>query len=184
MKLLGTLILSLLAISGVALAQEEAPAPADTAPPVSVVATPEPAAPAPVSVPPESHWFGAASYDMAVPFAQAKDFGGSFSPVGFGLDVRYLLTPKWSVGLSTGWQVFDDKTTDPIQMNGGNVTIQGTQYRYLNVFPILAAGHYYLRRGANVAPGRSSSTTRVRRVGTWTRACGCWGTGRTTGATK
>jgi opacity protein-like surface antigen len=93
----------------------------------------------------KAQWYGSATYDMAIPLGNTSDFGGGFSPRGFGLDFQYLFNPNWSLGLATGWQVFDHKTTEAADFRDGNVTIQGTQHRYLNAIPLLVAGHYYVR---------------------------------------
>ncbi len=95
-------------------------------------------------LPGHSPWFSSLTYDMAIPFGQASDFGGDFDPLGVGFDARYFLNPNWSLGFATGWQVLDQKTTTASQIN--NVTLHGTQLRYLNLLPLMVSGHYYLRQ--------------------------------------
>lgn len=89
-----------------------------------------------------SPWYGALTYNMAVPFGSTSDFAGGFSPLGIGLDIRYKIRPNWSAGIGLAWQVIYGKTTDPVTIE--NVTVQGTQYRYSNIYPMLVNGHYYL----------------------------------------
>ena len=90
----------------------------------------------------DSKWYGAVTYNMAVPFGSTSDFSGDFSPRGVGLDVRYRFAHQWSAGMSFAWQGFDGKTTDPVTLK--NATLQGTQFRYTNTVPLLVNSHYYL----------------------------------------
>lgn len=88
-------------------------------------------------------WYGALTYNMAVPIGSLADFTGDFSPIGIGLDVRYKVWSEVSFGMAFAWQNFGANTTDPVTI--GNATFQGKQYRWTNVVPLLVNAHYYFR---------------------------------------
>jgi hypothetical protein len=88
-------------------------------------------------------WYGALTYNMALPIGSLSDFTGDFSPIGIGLDARYLVRREVSIGLAFGWQAFSAETSDAVTVS--NATLQGKQFRWTNVVPLLASAHYYLR---------------------------------------
>jgi hypothetical protein len=92
---------------------------------------------------PEAHpWFAAITYNMSLPLMDTRDFTSTFSPRGFGLELRTKLLPYLSVGTAVSWQVFDDSTSEVVTQ--GNVAVQGKQLRFVNAVPILANVHGYL----------------------------------------
>lgn len=99
--------------------------------------------------------FGSITYNTAVPQNGLNDFVDNVSWRGFGVEGRWFQSSNLSFGLSFGWNVFDQRTDVPIQIQGsdivdaensGNIkgTISGTQLRYVNSFPIMATGHFYI----------------------------------------
>jgi outer membrane protein W len=99
--------------------------------------------------------FGSITYNVAVPTDKLNDYIDQVSWRGFGVEGRWFQSNNLSFGLSFGWNVFDQRTDTPIQISGadivdgenaGNIkgTISGTQLRYVNSFPILATGHFYI----------------------------------------
>lgn len=87
-------------------------------------------------------WFGAITYNTALPLASSADFAGNFSPRGFGVDVRYMFMRHLSAGLAFGWQGFDEKTDEVVSLD--NAAVQGTQLRYINAAPMLVNVNYYV----------------------------------------
>ena len=75
------------------------------------------------------------SYGMATPVSDTKDFTGGTSWRNWGIDFLTIMSPNTSLGVSFGWNVFNDVTTDVSSIGGADV--QGTQYRYVNSFPML-----------------------------------------------
>ena len=89
-------------------------------------------------------WYGGVSYGMATPVSDTKDFTGGTSWRNWGVDVLAFVRPTTSVGVSFGWNIFNDVTTEVSSIE--QVDIQGTQFRYINSFPILVNIREY--RGA------------------------------------
>jgi hypothetical protein len=98
-------------------------------------------------------------YPVSFPTAALGDVIGKASWRGVGFEWRRFPSPKASFGLSLGWHVFDERTDAPIDLRrlglaegdlGG--TISGEQFRYVNAFPVLLTGHYYLGLGSAVKP--------------------------------
>ena len=97
------------------------------------------------------------SYDFAFGLGDTKEFVSSDpSWRGFTFEYRHFITPNISVGGTAGWQVFDHETTDLITIrdaevdvvDGETITlngdISGTQFRFLNSFPIMGTVHYHM----------------------------------------
>ena len=89
-------------------------------------------------------WYGALTYNMAVPLNSTSDFTGDFSPMGVGFDVRYKLRSDLSLGFAFAWQVIEGETSDVIELE--NAAFQGRQFRWTNTIPLLVTSHYYFRQ--------------------------------------
>ena len=98
-------------------------------------------------------WYGAATYQISFPLGDTKDYIDATSFRGVGLDFRYTIEKNTSVGLTLGWNVFDERRTETAQLGTQNPgAITGTQDRYLNSFPIMANVHYYFGERGGVRP--------------------------------
>jgi hypothetical protein len=98
----------------------------------------------------KEQWFGALTYSVSIPSGDTKTFVDEISWRGVGLDYRYLIDRKYSVGLFFGWNVFYQRTNKTTEIENGAVT--GTSDRYLNFFPIMANIHYYFGERKSVRP--------------------------------
>ncbi len=96
-------------------------------------------------------WFWGMEYMVSSPMGDTKDFVSDFSWRNFGVEGRNLIRDNASVGVYFGWNVFAEKTDSLIQFDAAT-TVYGTQYRYVNAFPIMATGHYYFGRRRGVRP--------------------------------
>lgn len=164
------LALALLLSANTALAQEPAadpplpppPPPAPPAPPATPAPEPRMPPPAYIYVPaPED---GAAplralrpkrvrpmrrgatltlfDWSIAAPLGSVRDYAGDVSFRGVHLDVRYLVHRAVSLGVSAGWQLFDEKkerATYPLESGA----ITATFYQSLRMIPLLATVHVY-----------------------------------------
>lgn len=74
-----------------------------------------------------------------------SDYISDNSFKGFGIEFRKFITKQSTVGLSFGWNIFDQRIDEPIQIDqeGFGGTISGTQIRYINTFPLLANFDYF-----------------------------------------
>lgn len=101
------------------------------------------------AAPASAQVLGGFTYSWATPGGDLSDnFIGNDSWVGVSMEVRRLLNPNASVGLSVGYTAFYENTTDPLFLPGG--TVSGEQYRSMNMFPILATGHLYSKAGGKI----------------------------------
>ena len=74
------------------------------------------------------------------------DFAGDPSWRGLGVDLRSLRSERTSLGVYLAFNAFYNKTSEVAEIPGQSGHVAGTQFRYLNVFPVLVTGHYYLGR--------------------------------------
>jgi len=91
------------------------------------------------------------NYSMGFSTGETSDYIGSPSFRGFNIDGRYFINDQFSLGGAFTWQTFYEKLAGASYTND-NLTITGTQYRYLNAYPILFNAHYYL--GYNIMKPR------------------------------
>jgi opacity protein-like surface antigen len=86
-------------------------------------------------------WFWGATWGVSFGDGTTKDYIGNESFRNFGIEGRKFVSPNTSVGLSFNWTVFNEKTNTTSQIPGGAVS--GTQFRYINAFPLLVTAHKY-----------------------------------------
>ena len=91
--------------------------------------------------------FGSITYNVAIPTEKLADYIDNTSWRGFGLEGRWFQANNISFGISFGWNVFDQRTTDLIQVADESIggTVGGTQIRVVNSFPMMATGHFQLQ---------------------------------------
>ena len=95
-------------------------------------------------------WFWGFEYMVSSSAGDTKDFSSEFSWRNFGIEGRNLIEDNFSVGPYFGWNVFAQKTDTLISFAGADVN--GTQFHYVNAFPVMATGHYYFGRRRGVRP--------------------------------
>lgn len=96
-----------------------------------------------ISVSASSQGLFSLNYALGFPTGETSDYIASTSFRGFSVDSRYFLNDQFSLSGSFTWSTFYEKLAGASYTND-NMTITGTQYRYLNAFPILFQAHYYL----------------------------------------
>ena len=94
-------------------------------------------------------WWGV-SFQPAVPLANTKEFTDNFAWRGVGVDFKKQIKPNVAVGLSAGWQVFDQQTDAVVSAFG--LDISGDQFRYVNSWPILANISYFFGKEGHARP--------------------------------
>lgn len=82
-------------------------------------------------------------YNISIPDQDLKNYISDTSWLGFGFDGRWFVSPDRPItlGISLGWQVFDEHTNETIVTE--NAALTGQQGRYVNSFPMMVTGHYY-----------------------------------------
>ena len=81
------------------------------------------------------------SYSMSVPLGGIENYISAGSFRGANLDGIMEVNEKYAVGFALGWNTFFEKRINET-FNKDNYSLTGTQYRYLNAFPILVRGMY------------------------------------------
>lgn len=82
-------------------------------------------------------------YTMSFGVGETGDYINKASFRGFTFEGREFVSENVSLGGVFTWSTFYEKLTDE-SFTEDDMTITGTQYRYLNAFPILFQAHYYL----------------------------------------
>lgn len=83
------------------------------------------------------------TYSMGFGVGKTSDYIGKPAFAGFTIEGHKFLKPNVSIGILTGWNIFNEQSNNTI--NIGTSAISGQQARYLNVFPILANASFYLK---------------------------------------
>jgi len=98
------------------------------------------------------HW--RLTYDMSQPIGEMNtEFISRYSWRGMGVDNRWMISDKLSVGAYFAWHVFYQAAGNVTQSNeSGTITANGTQFRYLNSWVMQANAHYYLGTEGQINP--------------------------------
>jgi outer membrane protein W len=102
----------------------------------------------------QGKWFWGLQYMVGTGVSDTRDFvGGGVSFRNFGIEGRYVSSPKLSFGLYFAWNVFNQETDSVItNFAGTGADVSGFQHRYVNAFPILATVHYYFGKPRGIRP--------------------------------
>jgi len=95
--------------------------------------------------------YAVVSYQISQPRTDTADFIDNTSYLGWGLDFRQMVRENVSVGGTFAWNIFHERTSDPIPVNNGG-TVTGLQDRTLNAFPIMANASYYFGQKGGIRP--------------------------------
>jgi outer membrane protein W len=95
-------------------------------------------------------WYGAATWQISVPYGDTKDFVESTSFGGMGLDFRKVVRENTTAGFMAGWNIFHERRTGTDVF--GDVSVTGTQDRYINSFPIMVSVHRYFGEKRSLRP--------------------------------
>jgi opacity protein-like surface antigen len=94
----------------------------------------------------QSWW--AVTYQPAMPLSNTKTFTDNVAWRGIGVEYKRQVQEKLTLGVSFGWQVFDQQTDEVVSAFG--VDLSGDQFRYVNSWPLLANVSYFFG-----SPGRA-----------------------------
>lgn len=86
------------------------------------------------------------TWNIGIPVSKMNQFTTEVTYRGFTISGRRFLDKYNSVGFMTGWNIFDEKSYEPIDLAGGengSGTISGTQVRSINSFPLLVGVHHH-----------------------------------------
>ena len=82
-------------------------------------------------------------YTMSFGLGETGNYIGQPSFRGITFEGREFISENVSLGGVLTWSTFYEKLSNE-PYTEDNMTLTGTQYRYLNAFPILFQAHYYL----------------------------------------
>ena len=83
------------------------------------------------------------TYSMSVPMSGISNYISSTSFRGVNFEGLKDIKGNIAVGWVLGWNTFSEKRANEVYVQD-NVTLTGTQYRYKNLFPLLARGVYQI----------------------------------------
>jgi len=81
------------------------------------------------------------TYSIGIPLGGIENYISAGSFRGASFEGVKEINSKVAVGWILGWNVFSEKLVNEVYTDD-NLTLTGTQFRYLNLFPILARGLY------------------------------------------
>jgi hypothetical protein len=81
------------------------------------------------------------TYSMSIPLGNLEKYITAGSYRGANFEGLKEINSKVAVGWILGWNVFSEKRVNEVYTDD-NLTLTGTQYRYMNLFPMLARGLY------------------------------------------
>jgi hypothetical protein len=86
-----------------------------------------------------------ATWNIGFPVSNMKEYVTDETYRGFTIAGRRFLDDENSVGLTFGWNIFDEKSYEPINVDydGASGTISGTQVRSVNSFPMMVSFHHH-----------------------------------------
>ncbi len=82
------------------------------------------------------------NYTMSFGVGDQGDYISSASFRGLTFDGRGFISDQFSMGGLFTWSTFYEKLGNAT-VSDGSTTLTGTQYRYINAFPLLVTAHYY-----------------------------------------
>jgi len=91
-------------------------------------------------------------YNISVPVGNTTDYLNAISFRGLTVSPRIYLSDAFSLGVSAGWQVFYEKRQPATYEQGENLTLFGTQFRYINAFPLQLSPHVHFAPKAKFKP--------------------------------
>jgi hypothetical protein len=89
-------------------------------------------------------WLWGLAYGFATPTGNTKDFADDFSWRNFTVEARRINENRTnSLGLNASWNVFFEKSNRTSVLPNVPGSVTGTQYRYINSWPVLLSAHHY-----------------------------------------
>ena len=90
------------------------------------------------------------SYNMALPVGSTSDLIGKYQWRGFSLEGKYFVGDQLTFGWQSGWYTMYDSESGTF--TEGSITRTGTQYNWLNIWPILVTCNYFFGTDGDVQP--------------------------------
>lgn len=81
------------------------------------------------------------TYSIGIPLGGIENYISAGSYRGANFEGLKEINSKFAAGWLLGWNVFCEKRVNEMYTND-NLTLRGTQYRYMNLFPMIVRGLY------------------------------------------
>ncbi len=75
------------------------------------------------------------TYSTALPLGETAELAGEFSFRGAGFEGRWAIGSSFDIGFNASWNVFYEAESG--SFTEGATTLTGTQYRYVNAYPVM-----------------------------------------------
>ncbi len=94
------------------------------------------------------------TYDVSIPTGTfSEKYISQASWRGIGIDNRWAMSEKFSVGFNVAWHTFyEQKNNQYASSTDGSIVVFGNQFRYLNIYTFQANAHYYLSESGKINP--------------------------------
>lgn len=96
------------------------------------------------------------TYDVNIPMTEGfQDYISTTSWRGIGVDNRWMVTDKISVGVALSWHVFYEKKygeTKVVETDNRIITAYGNTFSYLNLWTGQVNAHYYFGSAGQINP--------------------------------
>jgi len=91
-----------------------------------------------------------ASYPVSFPMGDLHSYINKPGFRGISFEFNKAISHETYAGLEVGWNVFYQHVTKQ-EYKDGTASVAGVQYRYINAFPIIVGGKYYMHTGSKAA---------------------------------
>ncbi len=117
------------------------------------------------------------TYNTGLALGETADFIGKYSFRGFGMEARWQVGPQWYAGFNASWSTFYESVSGSFTYE--TKTLTGTQYRYLNMYPLYATAYRGFGNSDNFSPyfGLGVGATKVDKrseMGLWYTSENAW----------
>ena len=95
-------------------------------------------------------WLMNLNYNIALPGSEMKQYINNPSLLGFSMDIRRFVSPNVTVGGSFGQQLFYWQHGGQLELE--STQLKGSQFRFMNTFPLMVNSHFYFSDSGFVRP--------------------------------
>jgi outer membrane protein len=88
---------------------------------------------------------GLFTWATGIAIGDSNEFAPKYGFLGFHGEMIYHARADFSIGLTSGYQLFTGKGRETVEF--GDAALTGYQFRFIDVVPILAVGRYYVDVG-------------------------------------
>jgi opacity protein-like surface antigen len=90
------------------------------------------------------------TYNTALPMGETAELASKYSFRGVGFEGRWAVGSSFDLGFNASWNVFYEAVSG--SFTEGNGTLTGTQYRYVNAYPIMFTAYKYFGSSEGIQP--------------------------------